>query len=129
MKFSYPLLENAFTKSDISEGIKVIKSQKLTMGPKTKKFEKKFSKFFNTKYCLMVNSGSSANLLAMFALINPKKENRLKRGDECLVPAVCWSTSLWPIYQAGLIPKFIDVNLENYSMSFEAIKKKNNKKN
>ena len=128
MKFSYPLLENAFTKSDISEGIKVIKSQKLTMGAKTKEFEKKFSKFFNTKYCLMVNSGSSANLLAMFALINPKKENRLKRGDECLVPAVCWSTSLWPIYQAGLIPKFIDVDLENYSMSFDAIKKKITKK-
>ena len=128
MKFNYPLLENAFTKGDISEGIKVIKSKKLTMGVKTKEFEKKFSKFINSKYCLMVNSGSSANLLAMFALINPKKKNRLKRGDECLVPAVCWSTSLWPIYQAGLVPKFVDVDLKNYSMSFEAIQKKITKK-
>jgi len=128
MKFNYPLLENAFTKGDISEGIKVIKSEKLTMGVKTKEFEKKFSKFINSKYCLMVNSGSSANLLAMFALINPKKKNRLKRGDECLVPAVCWSTSLWPIYQAGLVPKFVDVDLKNYSMSFEAIQKKITKK-
>jgi CDP-6-deoxy-D-xylo-4-hexulose-3-dehydrase len=128
MKFNYPLLENAFTKGDISEGIKVIKSEKLTMGAKTIEFEKKFSKFIKSKYCLMVNSGSSANLLAMFALINPKKKNRLKRGDECLVPAVCWSTSLWPIYQAGLVPKFIDVDLKNYSMSFEAIQKKTTKK-
>ena len=128
MKFNYPLLENAFTKGDISEGIKVIKSEKLTMGAKTIEFEKKFSKFIKSKYCLMVNSGSSANLLAMFALINPKKKNRLKRGDECLVPAVCWSTSLWPIYQTGLVPKFIDVDLKNYSMSFEAIQKKTTKK-
>jgi len=128
MKFNYPLLENAFTKGDISEGIKVIKSEKLTMGVKTREFEKKFSKFIKSKYCLMVNSGSSANLLAMFALINPKKKNRLKRGDECLVPAVCWSTSLWPVYQAGLVPKFIDVDLKNYSMSFEAIQKKITKK-
>ena len=122
MKFTYPLLENAFTKRDIFEGVKVIKSQKLTMGSRTREFEKKFSKFIKSKYCLMGNSGSSANLLAMFALINPKKENKLKRGDECLVPAVCWSTSLWPIYQAGLVPKFVDVDLENFSMSFQAIK-------
>ena len=128
MKFNYPLLENAFDKSDISEAVKIIKSQKLTMGLKTKEFERKFSKFINSKYCLMVNSGSSANLLAMFALINPKKDNRLKRGDECLVPAVCWSTSLWPIYQAGLIPKFVDVDLKNFSMSFMEIKKNVTKK-
>ena len=128
MKFNYPLLENAFSKSDLSEAIKVIKSQKLTMGVKTKEFERKFSKFINSKYCLMVNSGSSANLLAMFALTNPKKENKLKAGDECLVPAVCWSTSLWPIYQAGLVPKFVDVDIQNFSLSFDSIKKNITKK-
>ncbi len=128
MKFHYPLLENAFTKSDISQAVKVIKSQNLTMGLKTKEFERKFSRFINSKYCLMVNSGSSANLLAMFALINPKKENSLKRGDECLVPAVCWSTSLWPIYQAGLVPKFVDVDLKSFSISFNEIKKNITKK-
>ena len=131
MKFNYPLLENAFTKGDISEGIKVIKSKKLTMGVKTKEFEKKFSKFINSKYCLMVNSGSSANLLAMFALINPKKKNRLKRGDECLVyQRVCWSTSLWPNYHSQVLkPKFVDVDLKTLSpMSLEAIQKKITKK-
>jgi CDP-6-deoxy-D-xylo-4-hexulose-3-dehydrase len=94
----------------------------------TKKFEIQFGKFIGSKYCLMVNSGSSANLLAFFALINPKKKNRLKQGDECLVPAVCWSTSLWPIIQSGLKPRFIDVELNTFSPSLEIIKKNINKK-
>lgn len=76
----------------------------------------------------MVNSGSSANLLAFFALINPMKKNRLKRDDECLIPALCWSTSLWPIIQAGLKPKFIDVDLNTFSPSLETIKKNITKK-
>ena len=76
----------------------------------------------------MVNSGSSANLLSLFALINPKKKNRLKIGDECLVPSVCWSTSLWPVIQAGLKPKLIDVDLNSFSLSLEIIKKNFTKK-
>ena len=76
----------------------------------------------------MLNSGSSANLLAFFALINPLKKNNLKAGDECLVPALCWSTSLWPIVQAGLIPKFIDVDLKTFSPSLEIIKKNTTKR-
>ena len=98
------------------------------MAKKTKEFEKKFSNFIKSKYCLMVNSGSSANLLAFFALINPLKKGKLNKGDECLVPAVCWSTSLWPIYQAGIKPKFIDVDLKTFSPNLETIKKNINKK-
>ncbi len=128
MTFKYPLLENAFSNQDIKEAIKVIKSTRITMSVKTKKFENKFSNFIKSKYCLMVNSGSSANLLAFFALINPLKNRKLKRGDECLVPAVCWSTSLWPIYQAGLKPKFIDVDLKTFSPNLATIKNNINKK-
>ena len=69
MSFNYPLLENAFSAQDISSAIKVVKSKKLTMSKKTTEFEKNFSKFIKSKYCLMVNSGSSANLLAFFTLI------------------------------------------------------------
>ena len=58
----------------------------------------------------MTNSGSSANLLALQCLINPYRKIRLKKNDEVLVPALCWSTSLWPIIQAGLKPKFIDID-------------------
>ncbi len=128
MPFKYPLLENAFSVQDINSAIKVVKSRRLTMSKKTLEFEKKFSKFIKSKYCLMVNSGSSANLLAFFALTNPLKKNKLKRGDECLIPALCWSTSLWPIVQTGLVPKFIDVDLNTYSSNLEIIKKNITKK-
>ena len=72
--YDYPLLEKGFTKDDIIKGIEVLLSRKLTMSEITKKFEFAFSKFVGSKYALMVNSGSSANLLAAFALINPKKK-------------------------------------------------------
>jgi CDP-6-deoxy-D-xylo-4-hexulose-3-dehydrase len=74
MKFKYPLLDDAFSKEDINSAIKVVKSKRITMGIKTLEFEKKFGNFIKSKYCLMVNSGSSANLLAFFALINPLKK-------------------------------------------------------
>ena len=124
----YPLLENAFSNSDILKGVNVLLSRKITMSKITKKFESQFGKFIGSKYCLMVNSGSSANLLAFFTLINPQKKNRLKTGDECLIPAICWSTSLWPIIQSGLKPKFIDVDLNTFSPSLEIIKKNISKK-
>ena len=76
----------------------------------------------------MVNSGSSANLLALFALINPLSNYKIKKGDECLIPALCWSTSLWPIVQAGLKPKFVDVNPKNLNISISNLKKKISKK-
>ena len=84
----YQLSPNSFSNNDIIKGIKVLLSKKITMGEITKKFEKEFAKFIGSKYALMVNSGSSANLLATFAMINPIKKNRLKTGDECLVPAL-----------------------------------------
>ena len=70
----YPLLENAFSNLDIFKGINVLLSRRITMSKITKKFEMDFGKFIGSKHCLMVNSGSSANLLAFFALINPKKK-------------------------------------------------------
>tara|TARA_B100000795_G_C22766706_1_gene426020 strand:- start:114 stop:1328 length:1215 start_codon:yes stop_codon:yes gene_type:complete len=127
-KFSYPLHEDALSKEDLLEGAKILISRQLTMSKKTDQFEKYFKKKLGLNYCLMVNSGSSANLLALFALINPAKKNRLKSGDECLVPAVCWSTSLWPVIQAGLTPKLIDVDLKTFSINLETIKKNITKK-
>ena len=73
-KFSYPLLDDAFSFEDIYAGIEVLMSKKITMGDITKEFEVEFAKYLNVKYALMVNSGSSANLLASFALTNPKKK-------------------------------------------------------
>ena len=73
-KYKYPLLDHAYSNDDIIEGIKVLLGQQLTMSEVTYNFEKDFAKFIGSKYAVMVNSGSSANLLASFALINPKKK-------------------------------------------------------
>ena len=128
MKQFYPLIENPFSKRDIEMAIKTLKSKNLTMGKETKRFEKFFSKKIGSKYALMLNSGSSANLLALKCLTNPLKKNHIKAGSECLVPALCWSTTFWPIIQSNLVPKFIDVNLKNFSIDLENIKKNLTKK-
>tara|TARA_B100001093_G_scaffold490896_1_gene530405 strand:+ start:110 stop:1336 length:1227 start_codon:yes stop_codon:yes gene_type:complete len=127
-KFNYPLNEDTLSKEDLLEAVKVLISRQLTMSKRTIKFEDYFKKKLGLNYCLMVNSGSSANLLALFALINPRNKNRLRTGDECLVPAVCWSTSLWPVVQAGLTPKLIDVDIDTFSINLELIKKNVTKK-
>ena len=124
----YLLSPNSFSNEDIICGIEILLSKKITMSTLTKKFEYTFAKYIGAKYALMVNSGSSANLLSAFALVNPMKKDRLKRGDECLIPSLCWSTSLWPIVQAGLVPKFVDILPTTLNISIEEIKKKINKK-
>lgn len=120
---NYPLLEKGFTSEDIMRGIEVLLSRKLTMSDITKKFEDKFSNYVGSKYALMVNSGSSANLLSAFALVNPKKKKRLKPGDKFIIPAICWSTSLWPLVQCGLKPEFIDVDRSNYCLDVNLLNK------
>ena len=73
-KLSYPLTKNPFLNNDLKEGIKVIKSKQLTLSKKTKEIENYFGKKFSIKYSTMVNSGSSANLLAFQTLINPYRK-------------------------------------------------------
>ena len=126
--FFYPLIENPYRNKDILEAIKILKSKRLTIGPKTDQFQKYFSKKLKSKFSLMVNSGSSANLLALQCLINPYRKKRLKPGDEVLIPSLCWSTSLWPIIQSGLKPKFVDIDLETLNINLNDLKKKISKK-
>ena len=120
---NYSLLDDAFSNEDILAGIDVLLSKKITMGEITYNFEKQFAKYIGSKYALMTNSGSSANLLAAFALVNPKKNNFLKHGDEFIIQSLCWSTSLWPLIQAGLKPKFIDVDIDSFNINYENFKK------
>ncbi len=128
LKFKYPLLDDAFSNKDLFEAIKVIMSGQLTMSSKTFEFEKKFAAKIKSNYAVMVNSGSSANLLATFAACNPIRKNRFKIGDEAIIPALCWPTSLWPLVQAGLKPKFLDVDPLTLNVNAsELIKKINNK--
>ena len=127
-KYLFPIKDSTFRNKDLIEGIKVIFSKDVTMSKVTKKFEKTFSKKIKTPYSLMVNSGSSANLLAFQCLINPYRKKRLKKGDEVLIPSICWSTSFWPIIQSGLKPVFVDVDRKNYNIDLKDLKKKISKK-
>ena len=127
-KLFYPLVKNPFLNNDLQEGIKIIKSKQLTLGTKTNQIEKYFDKKFKVKHSTMLNSGSSANLLAFQTLINPYRKKRLKTGDEVLVPTLSWSTSFWPIVQSNLKPVFVDCDLKNLNIDIEDLKKKITKK-
>jgi CDP-4-dehydro-6-deoxyglucose reductase, E1 len=126
---NYPLSSpKPFSNEDLMQGVKVLLGGQVTMSDITRKFEKEFAKYVGSKYALMVNSGSSANLLSLFALINPEQKNKVVAGSNCLIPALCWSTSLWPIVQAGLIPKFSDINLKTLNLETSSLEKLIDKK-
>ena len=120
----FPMKNSTFRERDLMEGIKAIVNENVTMSKITEKFEKTFSKKLKTQHSSMVNSGSSANLLAFQCLINPYRKKRLKKGDEVLIPSVCWPTSLWPIIQSGLKPIFVDVDKETLNINLKDLEKK-----
>lgn len=96
----------------------------LTTGRYAKEFEEKLSDFLKIKYCLLTNSGSSANLLAVSALTSPMLKNRrLKPGDEVITTACGFPTTLNPILQNNLVPVFVDVKLGTYNIQVEKIEK------
>ncbi|WP_315191770.1 DegT/DnrJ/EryC1/StrS family aminotransferase [Capnocytophaga sputigena] len=117
----YPLASSTWDEKEIEAINSVIAKDMYTMGEGVKQFEDDFSKFFGSKYSVMVNSGSSANLIAVAALFYTK-EPKLKRGDEVIVPAVSWSTTFYPLYQYGLKLKFIDVDLHTLNFDLEQLK-------
>jgi len=127
-KFKYNLLSDAFNEKDINEGINVLKSKKITISKITKNFEKYFAKKIGAKYALMTNSGSSSNLLALSALTNPLNIKKITPGSEVILPAICWSTSLWPIIQNNLKPIFVDVKIDTFNIDIDKIEKKITKK-
>jgi len=101
----------------------------LTAGRYAELFEKKFSKFLNIKHCLLTNSGSSANLLAITALTSSLLEKRaLKPGDEVITTACGFPTTLNPIIQNNLKPVFVDVELGTYNIDAKDVEKAITKK-
>lgn len=89
----------------------------LTYGRYSKEFEEKFAEFLGVKYTFLVNSGSSANLLAFMALTSPLLEDRqIKRGDEIITVAAGFPTTIAPIIQYGAIPVFVDVDLKTFNI-------------
>lgn len=89
----------------------------LTAGRYTSEFEKGLAKFLGVPYCSLVNSGSSANLLALMALTSPLlKERQLKKGDEVITVAAAFPTTVAPIMQAGAVPVFLDIAIPEYNI-------------
>ena len=114
----YPLSDDTWGAEEIEAVQKVLATKKFTMGAITKEFEKQFAEYFGSKYAVMVNSGSSANLLAIAALFYSGK---LKRGDEIIVPAVSWSTTYYPLHQYGLKLIFVDIDINTLNIDIEQI--------
>lgn len=124
----YQLVSDSWGKEEVSAIRRVIKSGIYTYkGKYVKEFEKKFASFFGTKYGIMANSGSSANLLAIAALFY-KKIKPIKRGDEAIVPALAWSTTYHPLQQYGLKIRLVDIDIETLNCKAEEIIKAVTKK-
>lgn len=112
---SYDLAAPTWGQEELDALQTVMDSGFFTMGPRVAEFEQKFSAYHNKQYGIMVNSGSSANLIAIAALFF-KKDNPLQRGDEVLVPALSWATTYHPLQQYGLKVRFVDIALDSLNM-------------
>jgi len=120
-RISYPLCISTWGNEEKAAMLKVIESGRFTQGPIVKKFEREFAKHVGSKYSCLVNSGSSANLIAIAALFC-RPNNPLKKGDEVIVPAVSWSTTYAPLQQFGLHVKFVDVDPDTLNLSPKSLK-------
>lgn len=119
---AYELASSTWGIEEVDAMHRVISSGIFTMGKYVKQFEEDFAKKFGGKYALMVNSGSSANLIAIAALFY--KSNRpLQPGDEVIVPAISWATTYYPLMQYGLKLKFVDVDLNTLNIDVSQLEK------
>jgi CDP-6-deoxy-D-xylo-4-hexulose-3-dehydrase len=109
-----------FDHKEVNQALDSLLDVWISQGPKVKQFEKEYAEYIGTKYGLGCNSGSSANLLALTALL---KAGLLTPGDEVILPAATFTTVMSPILQTGLVPVFVDVEMETYNNDPAAIEK------
>ena len=110
------LVQDTISKEDINELIKWLETYpQLTKSTKTKEFEKAWSNWMGVKHSIFVNSGSSANLLMLYALIASKS----LKNNKVVVPSLSWATDLSPVMQLGLEPILVDCNLDNLSVDLK----------
>lgn len=122
MSYRFPLATSSWGQEEIDAMQTVIASGRFTMGPKVELCEQRFAEFTGSRYCVMVNSGSSANLLMVAALrytTNPRLQ--LQQGDEVIIPAVSWSTTYAPLHQHGLSMRFVDIDLDTLNYDLDAL--------
>lgn len=118
MKIKYSLSNDTWDNKELEAINRVIASNRFTMGTEVSAYEKAFAKKFGAKYAIMSNSGSSANLLAISALIY---SGRLSKGDEVIVPAVSWSTTYFPLEQNGLKLRLIDIDIKTLNLDLSKV--------
>lgn len=117
-----PVTGKMICEQDLMLGIDALLDGWLTTGRFGKKFEYEFAKYFGAKSSLLVNSGSSANLVAFYALTSPKlRERQIKPGDEVITVAAGFPTTVNPMIQYGAIPVFIDIDIPTYNIKEELI--------
>ncbi len=122
MTFTFPLATSSWDQAEYDALDRVIASNAFSMGPEVRAYEEEFAALFGSKFSVMVNSGSSANLLMTAALFFTKNSDlKLERGDEIIVPAVSWSTTYYPLCQYGLRLKFVDIDRETLNYDLTAL--------
>jgi len=117
------LHEPTTSTDEVYAALETILSTYTTMGKKVREFEKQYADYTGMKHGIMTNSGSSNNLLSVAALANPVTPDYLKPGDEVIVPALSWSTTVWPIIQHNLIPVFVDCALDDFNLDLDKLEK------
>jgi len=118
---SYRLGESSWDHREIEALKRVIDSGFYSMGSEVKAFEEAFADYVGSRYCVMVNSGSSANLLMVAALRYRKGGLSIRTGDEVIVPPVSWSTSYYPFSQYGIKLRFVDIDRETLNYDLAAL--------
>ena len=115
-----PLATSTWDHHEFDALDRVIESGRFTMGPAVKAFEGEFAAHFGSRYAVMVNSGSSANLIAVAAaVLNPNID--LNAGDEVIVPAVSWATTYYPLTQYGLVLRFVDIDPNTLNLDLDRV--------
>ena len=116
----YRLASSTWGTEEIDKANELFKTGQLTMGAKVKHFESIFATYIGTKYGVMFNSGSSANL-AIFTALKYVQNSSLQDGDNVIVPAVSWSTTFYPITQNGYVLNFVDVELGSLNLDVDKV--------
>lgn len=122
-KYWYPLSLATYDYEEVMAAVDSLCSFRTTMWKKTDKFESQFIQVFGGKEAIMVNSGSSADLLIAFALTNPQTK-MLNQGDEILVPSVTWPTQIWAPMMAGLKVRFVDTDPHTLNIDINDLESK-----
>jgi CDP-4-dehydro-6-deoxyglucose reductase, E1 len=118
-----PLHVPSYGADEVNEAIASLLTTRITMGEKVRRFETLWAEYLGVRHAVMVNSGSSANLVAAAVLVNPVFPDRLRAGDEVIVPAVAWSTTYYPLVNVGLVPVLVDVDLETFTLDPAAVER------